>query len=203
MPAVVRDDGRRLERALGDAGYPTGTAEPEAPRTGAQRRPHLGPQARAARARRPALRARQLRDQGRDGPRADPARPGLAADDDGGRARPAQPRVHAALQQRLADLRSRGARRSGPSFRWSSTSRSATSSTASSTSASAARPSRRTRTRRSPSASTRAPATRTATCWGTPGASRAASPSVSRCGEARRRSSTSASSARSSASTRR
>jgi outer membrane protein insertion porin family len=34
MPAVVRDDGRRLERALGDAGYPTGTAEPEAPRTG-------------------------------------------------------------------------------------------------------------------------------------------------------------------------
>ncbi|HEY2728456.1 MAG TPA: POTRA domain-containing protein [Polyangia bacterium] len=34
MPAVVRDDGRRLERALGDAGYPTGTAEPEAPRAG-------------------------------------------------------------------------------------------------------------------------------------------------------------------------
>jgi outer membrane protein insertion porin family len=33
-PATVRDDGRRLERALGDAGYPTGTAEPEAPRTG-------------------------------------------------------------------------------------------------------------------------------------------------------------------------
>jgi outer membrane protein insertion porin family len=34
MPPVVRDDDRRLERALGDAGYPTGTAEPEAPRTG-------------------------------------------------------------------------------------------------------------------------------------------------------------------------
>ncbi len=33
-PATVRDDGHRLERALGDAGYPTGTAEPEAPRTG-------------------------------------------------------------------------------------------------------------------------------------------------------------------------
>jgi len=33
-PATVRDDGRRLERALGDAGYPTGTAEPEAQRTG-------------------------------------------------------------------------------------------------------------------------------------------------------------------------
>ncbi|HVU49364.1 MAG TPA: POTRA domain-containing protein [Polyangia bacterium] len=33
-PAMVRDDGRRLERALGDAGYPTGTAEPDAKRTG-------------------------------------------------------------------------------------------------------------------------------------------------------------------------
>jgi outer membrane protein insertion porin family len=33
-PATVRDDGRRLERALGDAGFPTGTAEPEAKRTG-------------------------------------------------------------------------------------------------------------------------------------------------------------------------
>ena len=34
MPAVVKDDGRRLERALGDAGYPTGTAEPEAAHAG-------------------------------------------------------------------------------------------------------------------------------------------------------------------------
>jgi outer membrane protein insertion porin family len=33
-PATVRDDGRRLERALGDAGYPTGTVEPDAKRTG-------------------------------------------------------------------------------------------------------------------------------------------------------------------------
>jgi outer membrane protein insertion porin family len=33
-PATVRDDGRRLERALGDAGFPTGTAEPETQRTG-------------------------------------------------------------------------------------------------------------------------------------------------------------------------
>jgi outer membrane protein insertion porin family len=34
MPPVVRDDDRRLERALGDAGYPTGSAEPDAKRTG-------------------------------------------------------------------------------------------------------------------------------------------------------------------------
>jgi outer membrane protein insertion porin family len=34
IPATVRDDARRLERALGDAGYPTGSAEPEAARTG-------------------------------------------------------------------------------------------------------------------------------------------------------------------------
>jgi outer membrane protein insertion porin family len=33
-PATVRDDGRRLERTLGDAGYPSGTAEPEVKRTG-------------------------------------------------------------------------------------------------------------------------------------------------------------------------
>jgi outer membrane protein insertion porin family len=33
-PAAVREDGRRLERLLGDAGYPTATAEPEAVRTG-------------------------------------------------------------------------------------------------------------------------------------------------------------------------
>jgi outer membrane protein insertion porin family len=35
-PATVRDDGRRLERALGDAGYPTGTAEPDANRAGSE-----------------------------------------------------------------------------------------------------------------------------------------------------------------------
>jgi outer membrane protein insertion porin family len=34
IPARVRDDDRRLERALGDAGYPTATVEPEAPRSG-------------------------------------------------------------------------------------------------------------------------------------------------------------------------
>jgi outer membrane protein insertion porin family len=33
-PATVRDDARRLERALGDAGFPSGTAEPETQRTG-------------------------------------------------------------------------------------------------------------------------------------------------------------------------
>jgi outer membrane protein insertion porin family len=35
-PPTVREDGRRLERLLGDAGYPTGTAEPEPVRTGAE-----------------------------------------------------------------------------------------------------------------------------------------------------------------------
>jgi outer membrane protein assembly complex protein YaeT len=34
VPATARDDGRRLERALGDAGYPTGSAEPEVTREG-------------------------------------------------------------------------------------------------------------------------------------------------------------------------
>jgi outer membrane protein insertion porin family len=34
VPATVRDDARRLERALGDAGYPAGSAEPETVRTG-------------------------------------------------------------------------------------------------------------------------------------------------------------------------
>jgi outer membrane protein insertion porin family len=35
-PAAVREDGRRLERVLGDAGYPTATAEPDTVRTGTQ-----------------------------------------------------------------------------------------------------------------------------------------------------------------------
>ncbi|HVZ74481.1 MAG TPA: POTRA domain-containing protein [Polyangia bacterium] len=33
-PPIVKEDDRRLERLLGDAGYPTGTAEPESTRTG-------------------------------------------------------------------------------------------------------------------------------------------------------------------------
>ena len=33
-PAGVREDGRRLERLLGDAGYPAASVEPDAPRTG-------------------------------------------------------------------------------------------------------------------------------------------------------------------------
>lgn len=35
-PPVVREDGRRLERLLGDAGYPAGTAEPDTDRQGDQ-----------------------------------------------------------------------------------------------------------------------------------------------------------------------
>ena len=73
-PQAVRDDGRRLERLLGDAGYP-----------GGQRRPRRQPQRRRvsltwvlklgrARPRRPDLRARQLQDHARDHPGADPAR---------------------------------------------------------------------------------------------------------------------------------
>jgi outer membrane protein insertion porin family len=34
VPSTVRDDARRLERVLGDAGYPTGSAEPETVRAG-------------------------------------------------------------------------------------------------------------------------------------------------------------------------
>jgi outer membrane protein insertion porin family len=33
-PSVVRDDGKRLTRLLGDAGYPSGSAEPDVTRTG-------------------------------------------------------------------------------------------------------------------------------------------------------------------------
>jgi outer membrane protein insertion porin family len=36
MPATVRDDGKRLERLLGDAGYPSASAEPEVVRSGNQ-----------------------------------------------------------------------------------------------------------------------------------------------------------------------
>ena len=77
-------------RALHPGGGPRGRPPPRAParrrrllrrdassptssRTGDRRRAHLGAQARPARARRPDLRARQLRHHARDHPRADPA----------------------------------------------------------------------------------------------------------------------------------
>ena len=50
------------------------------------------------------LRPRQLQDHARDDPGADPAQVGRLPDDHGGRARPAQPRLPAAVQQRDADL---------------------------------------------------------------------------------------------------
>ncbi len=64
----------RLERLLGDAGYPTATVEPGRQPHGQRRRPHLGAEAGAAHAGGPDLRARQLRDHDPDDPRADPAR---------------------------------------------------------------------------------------------------------------------------------
>src|SRR5664279_694293 len=34
IPTLLREDGRRLERLMGDAGYPVATAEPEVERVG-------------------------------------------------------------------------------------------------------------------------------------------------------------------------
>ena len=156
------------------------------PRRQPQRRqgqPDLGAQARTARSRRSDLRARQLQDHARDDPGADPAAVGRLPHDHRRRARPAQPRLPAAVQQRDADLVPGPGREPRGGARWWSRSRSATSSTASlhagaGVSTDQKPPATSCAAR---SASTCAAATRTETSGATAGAPPPTSPTARRC----------------------
>ena len=70
---AVHEDSRRLERLLGDAGYPSSSVDPDVNRTGDRVALTWVLKLGRARARRADLRARQLQDHARDHPGADPA----------------------------------------------------------------------------------------------------------------------------------
>ena len=183
-PQAVRDDGRRLERLLGDAGYPGVQRRPRRQPQRRQGQPDLGAEARTAGSHRSDLRPRQLQDHARDDPGADPAPVGRLPHDHRGRARPAQPRLPAAVQQRDTDHRSRVRTRTARWSRWWSRSRSATSNTACCTRAPACRPTRSPPTRRCRSASSCASATRIETSGATAGPPPPTSPTARRCSAA-------------------